>query len=90
MLRERVWMWHEGIKRMKDLDGGQPRHLRKQPKEATAGKHKKCYQDLQEDPSAGDCNMNCHIYCWITKNDGPDIVEGSTLLKQKKKLSRSW
>jgi hypothetical protein len=48
------------------------------PEETTTGKHRKCYQDLQEDHWTGNREVNCQIYCWATKNQGLDLVEGST------------
>jgi hypothetical protein len=47
------------------------------PNETTTGKHGKSYQDLQEDDWTGDHEANCWITCWITKDQGLDIVEGS-------------
>jgi hypothetical protein len=56
------------------------------PEEATTGRYGKCYQDLHEDHMTGDHEANCQMYCWVTRYDGPEIVEGFTPFEMEKKL----
>jgi hypothetical protein len=48
------------------------------PKETTTENHGKCYQDGQEDHWTGDREANCQISCWVTNNEGSDVVGDST------------
>jgi hypothetical protein len=40
-----------------------------------------------EDHWTGDCEVNCQIYCSVTKNDGLDIVEVLTPSKMEKETT---
>jgi hypothetical protein len=56
--------------------------------ETTTGKYGKCYHDLQEDHWTENHEANYQLYCWATKNQGLDLVEGSTTSKMVEEPTR--
>jgi hypothetical protein len=42
-------------------------------------------ENLQEVHWTGNCEANCQMYCWATKNQRLDLVEGVDLLQNRKK-----
>jgi hypothetical protein len=54
--------------------------------EAASWKREDNQRNLQEVHWTGNREANCQMYCWATKNQRLDLVEGSARPKRKKKL----
>jgi hypothetical protein len=60
---------------------------KEQTPETAATKQKGIHQDLQENHWTTDCKVNYQIYCWVAKDQGLDIVEGSAPSETEKPTS---
>jgi hypothetical protein len=57
----------------------------KEPRpDIAATKQKGIHQDLQKNHWTADCEVNCQFYCWVAKDQGLAVVEGSAIYEKKR------